>query len=267
MTSENLGRQLYDRGWRQGTPLNGSAVQTVLNSFEPRDLSEFESDGSGLVLTTQECDLVKPEIKVPALEVIAHIVDADRARSIKANDSRFFVMDSASGLIADRARKYAITRDALNQFPAPDGPPFGGDTRQSRRFARWLASGYDRPALPDEVHGELAVPLLRSLSTAVRAGAPHEWLNDQLDEVRLAGNFSAPPPWPVDLFFILSDDADKDRCEEAIGEVLAESGLMGTKADACVRLDEWWTSTLALTSALDYLSSSPLSMDELSVSG
>ena len=213
MTSEGLGRNLYDSGWRQGSELVGSATQVVTRSFGSADREEFSSDGDGLILTTQDCDLVKSAAIVPVLEMIGFRRDPEKARSTKANNSRYFVVDQGTGSVADRSRKYMATREALAELPVPTSLPFGANARRARSFAKWLASAYDRPALPDEIHPELAVPLHRALDAATRPGADDEWLNGILIEVRVAGRFSEPGPWRIALLFILGEGADQDSVD------------------------------------------------------
>jgi hypothetical protein len=121
-----------------------------------------------------------------------------------------------------------------------------------------LGATYDRPALPDEVHGELHQPLLRSLGQKLAQGAELNWLDEYLLEVRVSAPFTERGPWSVELLFVLTETADVDRCEEAIASAIGASGLMTPPSTNCVLLRGWTTGTLTSISASDYLGSHAL---------
>jgi hypothetical protein len=266
MTSENLGRELYDRGWRQGTTFAGHVSQRVVSSLDPFETREVVVHGEGLVLSTQDCDLVKAPATVPTLEAIPFIIDPERAKSTKSNNSRFFVLEPENHVVADRSRRVPMMREALATLPAPTGLPCAGDARRARQFAKWMASAYDRPALPDELNPNLVTPINREFTTACRPGGSHEWLNAHLHEIRVAGRFTTEPPWPVALLFVLADEAPVSDCEVAIAELLHSSGVLDER-DGPVRVEHWSTGTLATISVLDYSAAFPVSLEAVSYGG
>jgi hypothetical protein len=246
-----------DRGWRQGSTFPGSLTSSLVLGLDPPTRTDIAPPGDLLVLTTQDCDLVKAEDKIPALEVVIGINDDELAKRVRPNNGRYFVMDRESGIVADRAHKVPISRAAINSIEVPP-VPFSGDPTRAASFARWLAATYDRPALPDEVHRELHQPLVRSLGQKLAQGAELNWLDEYLLEVRVSAPFTEPGPWSAELLFVLTEAADVDRCEEAIASAIGASGLMTPPNTHCVLLRGWATGTLSSISASDYLASHAL---------
>jgi hypothetical protein len=217
------GRRLYDRGWRQGCVIELPATQ---HSLVARDTVEqvSVSEEMRLVLTTQDCDAVKPSERLPWLEAIGCVTDPERAKTVMANDARFFVLDPERGLVADRAVMATVSRDVLEELPDPD-PPCGGDTQRARRFGIWLGARYDRPALPDEAVEHIQRPLGEAFRKLCSPGKLYHQLNVDLYEVRLVGAASGSPPFIVSLLFVLREGAPVEASELAIAEVIAEAGF------------------------------------------
>jgi hypothetical protein len=267
MTSHrDLGRALYDRGWRQGSIIGRQVPSQYVSSFDAPPVV-IEAGDEGLVLITQDCDLVKAESKLPYLEAIPIRIDPELARRTRVNDSRYFVLDPVSGAVADRAHRIHLSRGALAGLDRP-GPPCGGDTGRQLRFGQWLGSAYDRPALPDEFHPELSVPLTKAVEAAVAVGKPTEWLNDVLHEVRAASVLHEGPPWQVDLMFVLAEGAKQEECEEAIAGILSTAGLDGSDSGGrSVVVTSWRAAPLSQISVLEYAGSFPISLEMVSYAG
>ena len=247
------------------------AQPQILTSLDPVVMDELALSDRKLVLATQDCDLVKPADKLPALEAILCFVDQGRARRTRPNDSRFFVLNPSAGLLADRAHITSFTREALDALPPPEGSPFAGDSRLARRFARWLGARYDRPALPNEIHEALTRPLKAATERFCQPGRSHEWLNDQLHEVRVAGEFGEPPPWEVMLLFVLGHEAEVDRCQVAIAEILVEAGISTLPPiehdHRQVTVVRWAAVPTSRLPVLTYWGSQPLDLDGVSALG
>ncbi len=260
------GRALYDRGWRQGVVFGESREGQFFARLDSAPERTYRVDGR-LVLTTQDCDLVKPEARLPYLEAIPVHVDHAMSRSIRANDGRYFVLDPDAGLVADRAYRLQLSRGALETIGAPTDPPCGGDRRRIRRFGQWLGSAYDRPALPDEFNRDLSQPLMQAIAEAIRPGRATTFLNTAVHEVRAATDFTASTPWAVELLFILAEDAEVAAAEEAIAEVLAQSRLLETRLGGITQIASWQAIKLSEISVLDYSAAFPISPEVLSLSG
>jgi hypothetical protein len=190
--ARTLGRELYDRGWRQGSIIPAAAHVPHLDSLDPARWETASPRDPTLVLVTQACDLVKSEVKLPYLEAIACFKDVPLSRSVRLNDSRYFVLSRDAALVADRAHVVLLTRESLAAIPSPAEVPLATEIER-RRFARWLGARYDRPALPDEIHPALTIPLGEAFARYCKPGQRLEWLNDHLHEVRVAGPLDVIP--------------------------------------------------------------------------
>jgi len=219
-----LGQELYDAGWRQGARIPGTVPQAHYPSLTAGVEEGPMPDGMDLVLTTQDCDLVKASTRLPFLEAIGCVDDAEHARSVRANDARFFVLNSEAGTVADRAFGAFLTREALAALSAP-GSPCGGDIQRARRFATWLGARYDRPALPTTAVEVVHRPLVSAIRRLCGRGRPHEQLNRDLYEIRVIADLDAGPPFTIDLLiFVMTEAASSEASDFAVAQVLEEAG-------------------------------------------
>jgi hypothetical protein len=220
------GRELYDRGWRQGSRIAVNARQGFHRAFEPIETQEHDlPEGMDLVLATQDCDLVRAEERLPLLEGIGCCEDPERAAAIQLNDARYFVLEPAVGLIADRGYGAFFTRESLALVPPPVVLPCGGDAARRRRFARWLGARYDRPAFPDEAVDAIQRPLAATVRKLYRPGHELHGLNDDLHEIRIAGDLDSGAPFTVTLIFVLREGADEEAASLLIARLLEEAGF------------------------------------------
>jgi hypothetical protein len=220
-----LGQELYDAGWRQGARIPSSAPQVHFSLLGTPAKEAPMPEGMSLVLATQDCDLVKPEEKLPYLEAIGCVNDPGRAKSVRANDARFFVLNPDAGTVADRGYGAFLTRDALVGVSAP-AAPCGGDLVRARRFATWLGARYDRPALPTPAVEHVQRPLSAAIRALCSPGKPHEELNRELHEIRVIADLESGPPFTLDLLiFLLTEQAPIEAAEFAIAEVIERAGF------------------------------------------
>lgn len=270
MTTE--GRELYDRGWRQGCVLPLPATQ---HSIVAKDAVEQVPvpDGMQLVLATQDCDTVKPSDRLPLLEAIGCSTDDELAKTVMANDARYFVLEPTTALVADRAVTAALSRGVLQDLPTPD-PPCGGDTRRARRFGVWLGARYDRPAIPDEAVRHIQRPLAKAFHKLCGPGKRYEQLNQDLHEVRVVGELSDDPPFLVALLFVLNEGAAVEAAELAIAEVLGEARFaveeVATDDElqaSSVHLRRWIALPPTRLSLAAYVGSTPISLESETLRG
>jgi len=197
----------------------------LYRDVEAGEVDSIPLEGSGLVLATQDCDLVKPSDKLPFVEAIQYQAMTEKfVRGLMAHDARFFVLDYAQFLVADRNHAVQINKQALLDLGATPDPPCGGDANRASRFGRWLGARYDRPALADELVKSLSSPLSSALKKLTAPGKKHAALNADLREVRVAGDLNKSP-FEVTLIFLLRADADVDQARVAVAEVLEKAGL------------------------------------------
>lgn len=269
MQSE-AGRELYERGWRQGCLIPLRPTQTVYESVDPPSLTTLDLDaGVELVLATQDCDLVKPTERLPYVEAIAATRDTELSSDVQINDGRYFVLDPEDGLVADRVFNATLHKEALLALAPPD-PPCAGDTTRARRFGHWLGLRYDRIPLPDAAVEHIQIPLANAFRKLCRRGRPYEALNRQLREIRVVGNLSDGPPFLISLIFVLEENASIEDASEAIAAIIVEAGLAieGAGEDAsAVAIRRWVPLPPSLLSVKAYQESIPVSLERLSMSG
>jgi hypothetical protein len=267
----DVGRELYGRGWRQGSVIPLRPTQTVYESIDPPVETKIElGEAAGLVLTTQDCDLVKPTHRLPFVEAIATTLDRQLSAEVQINDGRFFVLDPENGLVADRAYNATINKEALLELPPPS-IACGGDETRARRFAKWLGQRYDRIPLPDPIVECVQRPLADAFRKLCRPGRRYEKLNQDLREVRILGDLEDESPFLVSFIFVLTEDASVEDAQLAIGEVLVEAGFaiegMTDDTDAEVVIRRWVALPPSLLTIKVYQESIPVSLERMSVGG
>jgi hypothetical protein len=182
--------------------------------------------GPSLVLATQDCDLVKPSVKIPFVEaLVCQEMGEKDVQEILPNDARFFVLDRADRLVADRNHVVLFRKKALLALGGTPSPPCGGADDRRRRFSRWLGARYDRPALPDEFGPHLINPLSDAYKKLASAGKRYGWLANDLREIRVLQHGDGPP-FSVSLIFLLRKDADADAANAAVAEIIERARLV-----------------------------------------
>jgi hypothetical protein len=266
------GRELYERGWRQGCLVPLRPVQTVYETIDPPAVKTIEPEGrTALVLTTQDCDLVKTGERLPFVEAIAATHDAELSNEVQINDTRYFVLNPVTGLVADRVYNVTIEKDALLALPPPDAP-CGGDETRTRRFAKWLGLRYDRIPLPDDVVLNVQRPLADAFRKLCRPGKRYESLNRDLREIRIIGDLSQGPPFLVSLIFVLTEEASIEDASLAIAAVITDAGfaIEGGLLDdeqADVQIRRWVAVPPSRLPVKVYHESIPVSLERISVRG
>ena len=223
--SKPPGRLLYDRGWRQGCLISASLAMLLYKDLATETVEGIPQEGIGLVLATQDCDLVKPSDKLPFIEAIQYQHMTEKfVKGVMAHDARFFVLDRDECLVADRNHAVQIEKEALLAHAVTPDAPCGGNASRAARFARWLGARYDRPALPDQLVEQLSSPLGDALKKLAGPGKKYAALNADLREVRVVGDLEKQP-FEVTLIFLLRADADVEQARVAVAEVLERAGL------------------------------------------
>jgi hypothetical protein len=194
---EDLGKQLYAVGWRQGAIFKAPAVHFYRNHqggegqaegivVDPRAIKQKET----LVVASQDCDITASEEQEPNIEALVCAVTKHQGYldQIDRNSARYFVVDRAAGLVAFAKYRVHISKKALQHFTPIAWP---SSNERFARFVRWLAWRYDRPAFPDELVQALQAPIGNALAALydehpdvgttftrvvkeVRANLPHE---------------------------------------------------------------------------------------------
>jgi len=158
-----------------------AATDAVLNALDERQLAPsasaadpFEDDAlvaapvvdedAGYVVLTQRCDLVRPLISEPFVELAAvHIErDKDAIAVAKRNSPRaIFVADHPEGAwVADLRRRAVIAKDRLSAY-RPRQMVAAGEPH--KRFKLRTGQRYSRDALPTDLVERLQKPLIKLL--------------------------------------------------------------------------------------------------------
>lgn len=200
-------------GWDQGALLPALPEFFVYSSDHPvskaarRDRARREMEGEELdgvhlhavaaprgeewvVIASQVCDLAKPvdhEPRVDALRAF-ETTNPELLRVADQNSVKYFLLDPRRGLIADATFRVQLEKPVLALHrPMPGVPP--EDLARRRRFARWLARRYDRPALPDDVVRAIGTPIRDLLKQLAEIDTDMRATLDLVEEVRIGGQW------------------------------------------------------------------------------
>jgi hypothetical protein len=225
-------------------------------------------DGA-LGLATQTCDLKKHLSEEPTVECLRAFWTAKPVILIPAgrNSVRHFLLRERvvgadrQGLIAEAASKVLVDKRSLLLF----APEAGCDSpERESRFRRWLGRRYDRPAIPDALVRAIQKPIveaLRSSSEDARVWALLRGVREVLFEANGSG-----PPFRAQFLFIREDgltgvtpisDADAEELAGWLSGVLSRGGE--------AELDGWEPTDTDHLSVRDYLTFTPLPLDEYSL--
>lgn len=234
--SVSPGRQLFDRGWRQGALLSVPPAQVAFISHE------LTSDGhvdlhrrnvrqaDCLVVVSQDCDIVARDADEPCVEALICAPENEhRRRQVAFRSRRYFVIDDPSGLVARAAYRIFIRKDLALSLPSPERWP-SGETRL-QRFVRWLGDRYTRPPLPDAMVEHVQRPIDQALAALEDADPDASArLSSIVPELRITLPSTDDPPYGVTLIVMIESLID----------------LTADQADALDQLDQ--TLRVALTS-------------------
>lgn len=282
---QDLGRKLYANGWTQGVLLDPVAISVVFAPAHPVSklakaaLRKTAPDTSlpsaipygvaygvpsstiRLVIISQPCDIVKPLNDEPNILAMP-VFRTDNVKILgpaAANSSRYFLLDASRGYVVDGTTCSVIEKPVLE----PLTPEVGvGTDDLRRRFARWLARRFNRPALPDDVVAAIVKPLLENLRVLQEQGKLDLELLDRVLEVRVrVANPSLP--FSFDLLFIVEepDDTLELRLAAFMGDVrkwfIPEVAV----------LNHWHALAYGEISVADYLAAEQIYLDEYTYRG
>ncbi len=299
MSNARLGRQLIEAGWDQGVLLPALCWSVVFNPDDPVtqiaraamkpgtpgmrwDASQQitglvrHAVASGLyrgehrlVVASQACDIDRSPEQEPCVVAMRAFFTTNEPTLAAAgrNSTRHFLLDPARGLVVDATVQTLIEKPLLATLTPEPGAP---DARMRRRFARWLARRYNRPALPDEIVHAVSAPILTNLRLLQHEGNALIAVLDQVEEVRLA-RMEGAPPYSVRLLFILPEP-DSDHASGDDGAVIAAlARLISTMRDwfdpALASLDAWDATRLGDVSANALFDTDELALDEYTYRG
>lgn len=159
---------------QQATRTGRGAVTRVSRQFDvsaPIEVSGPFKEGDRMMVITQSCDLIKPAVELPQVEVARVFETTNRptiANAMHFGSARFFRLDedeAESGVILDYGQRAFLEKGFLEAV-APDNSLCGRWTDERRRtFARWLGQRYSRPAVPDDDYKCITSPVREAWRT------------------------------------------------------------------------------------------------------
>jgi len=291
MADDALGQRLYEAGWDQGVLLPAlpwsvnfhlddpvkiarSAQQEAEAAYQkaaslsntplPRRgfASMVSREKERLVIASQSCDIVKkPSIEPTILAMRAFTTDNVKIlRTAGSNSTYHFLLDPHRRLVADATVTALIEKPVLTLFTPEPGAV---DVTTQRRFARWLAHRFSRPAIPDEIVAAVVAPILTNLHQMQEADDPDLAALDAVSGIRMnrpIGNL----PYNIYLLFIISEAGLPDG-----GMALARliRRMRGWFDPSTARLVAWDARTLYQVSAGDYLDMDQIYLDHYTYRG
>jgi hypothetical protein len=280
---QNLGRELYRRGWAQGALFTPVAVSVAFDPAKPLSklaraaakqgaveitlakdtvhgvASGISASTKQMVLISQACDIVRPLNEEPNVFAMP-VFQTENARIVgpaARNSTRYFLLDAGRGLIADAATIAVIEKPLLESLT----PEVGISTdAQRRRFCRWLARRFRRPTLDDGVVAAIVKPILENLRALQAEGRLDMELLDQILEVRVrVASFTIP--YAFDLLLMV-EERDLQAMEVRLAPLLGEMRSWFRSEAATLRA--WYARCYADVSVADYEVSDQIYLDEYS---
>jgi len=286
---DHAGEELIRLGWRQGSVLKATSAQKswlVLKTSEEtsqHQTSNFPSldiwslqqeplnEDDFLVIASQTCDILRPSRLEPYIEALRAYWTSERNIIHEAgkNSIRRFLIQrhinsdgKVEGLIADATVRIQIAKDALLGF-TPLANFEENDRIMSRRFRKWLAERYDRPAIPDDLVLSIQKPIIKAIGKLNSKDDKHTILDNIREILFLPQNKTIP--FLIEMLFIRDEQSDTTSLNEEnaaklagwISDVLRKGG----KAD----LAHWEILSLKEISAYDYANAYELPTDQYSL--
>ena len=233
----------------------GSDVEVSVTVREP-------AEGQLSILVTHTCDIIKPPVKYPRVEVLRCYTEEDqnKLRDADTNSARYFLVDPNTGLVADVATRTSIEK-AILLARQPIGWP--SSEVQFKRFRNWLGSRYTRPIEPDEVVEILHKPISKRVGRIRKRNINN--LSETLDLVKRIHVLrkNSNEPYDVTLLFFVEEEnweAGKEKVPDLV-EDLREH----LSPERVILSHE--VTTEARISLRDYLATTYLDLDSYSYEG
>jgi hypothetical protein len=238
------GPKLIEMGWRMGSlmpplvrgivrssatpPANGEFHGRSQDGSPPHVLTyEFSGPpGSFLVVSSQTCDIARAVNLEPVVEAMrVQVVTKKSVLDEMRRSERRFVLDADRGFVASAPIKTYVDKAFLLEITPIDGCK---DEETRRSFATWLAMRSLRAAHPDEFVSHIRRPLLEKLKD-LRLARDVRMVSVDACRLRVfpPDTDDSPPPYEVELYFVLPDSAmvgteDAARILSDIASVVTE---------------------------------------------
>ncbi len=286
---DNVGEELLRLGWRQGSILKAVSAQKswlVLNipkgippdqtsnaiSSNVWSLQQEKLDPNDfLVIASQTCDIQRSPRLEPYIEALRAYWTSERNIIHEAgkNSIRRFLIQrrtdsdgKVEGLIADATIRIQIAKDSLVRL-TPLANFEENDRITSRRFRKWLAGRYDRPAIPDDLVLAIQKPIIKAIGKL----HPKDEKNDILDGICEILFFpqNKSMPFLIDMLFIRHESGHAPRVSDENAAKLAGWISDVLKKGGNAELAHWEILSLKQISVYDYAHAYELPTDQYSL--
>jgi len=246
---------------RPHSPASVAAAADRRDEMRAYGMTPVLEEVEGVVMLTQTCDIVRPCIERPYVE-IAPLVKlggeiVEQIRRLKRPSFAYIPATAGDGLVADLDRVMTVEKAVVAGWGRTPG--WSADA-EGREFARAIARKRSRAAFPDDFV-RAADRFRRRLTDKHDRRSPEGEFLRALREIRVR----AAPSWNADgvrltIWFIEQGDADNnasdrsDRVERWI-DLFDRSGRFRVEAAIVCRLDD--------ITARDYVESDVLDFDSL----
>jgi hypothetical protein len=187
---------------------------------------ELDGVGSGFIILTQQCDLVREPKQEPTVEVAR--ISAREAkgtstlRSLRSWRQLVIAEQHGQALVADSRRRVLLDKRCLHHYPPVQALP--DDGRERRRFAWWAGARYFRRPVPTDLYERVEAPLRSALEDDAILAIADRFLMFIVDEL--------DPDRPR-LIGLFEEEESREEMEAAMNELFEKVAFVGLSEDDC----------------------------------
>jgi hypothetical protein len=283
-SSDNIGEQLIEAGWRQGSLLPALAHLVLFHPDHPfsrtsKAQKSFQSiavpvadvpryaygavaaeKGRQFVIISQTCDIARGDIEPFVTVALAqHIKHSENTLKEARSSVRKFLLNEQTGLVVDLRYIVQIEKPLLLSVKNPEYGPLSDEV--ARNFRYWLGDRYSRPPYPDGYIKAVRDPMRSRMRELVLESNELTYVRKHIREVRTVMPLDIKP-YPVELVVLLDptddlaeENAFKTGASALFGELIKSIDAGSTKLPSIVPLlaNEW--------SVSEYWATEPLEVD------
>lgn len=274
----NIGKELIQRGWSQGSLLKLNAASKMYLAVENPAQENIRwqvqeeplSESDLFIIISQPCDIQKSPVQEPFVEVMQVFSTHDRKiiHEASRNSVRYFLLKrihSQNGLEEALIIKSTI-RLTLDKSSLLFLAPLSNiqDEVILRLFRRWLTRRYDRPALDDNLVNAVQKPVVKAIEK-LRPTHPFHNILDGIEEV-LFFLVKDVPPYQIVLLFIRGERSEMPQVSDEQAAELAGwmSSVLNKVGNA--ELSDWRILSTEEISLKAYTNTYKLPLDQYSLS-
>ena len=229
----NIGKELIQRGWSQGSLLKLNAASKLYLAVENPAQENMRwgiqeeplSESDLFIIISQPCDIQKSPVQEPYVEVMQVFSTQDRKiiHEASRNSVRYFLLKRIhnqdgieEALIIESTIRLTLDKSSLLFLTPSSNIP---DEIISRQLRRWLARRYDRPALDDKLVDAIQKPIIKAIGKLRPTHQFHDVL-DGIEEV-LFLLVKDIPPYQIVLLFLQDERSEMPQVSDEQAAELA----------------------------------------------